>query len=140
MPTGPRSVEPPPSEGELPTPQATALPVPASIGAPARDLALSNAPCGAHLFSEIRGWILDETGRPLPGAKAQLCARLAGDELICLRPSEVDAEGVFLIEVPESAQCIEELTIRALSPEGGVAASYCSLSLEDQGGTEDPLN
>ncbi|MEE2645103.1 MAG: hypothetical protein VYD19_09240 [Myxococcota bacterium] len=125
---GPRVIEPPPAEGPLPTPRPTERTRPTSIDAPFSGGELNEAACSARRIAEVRGWILDEVGEPVSGAKAYFCIRFNEGELACLRSEETDAEGVFTVTVPLESQCVDRAALRAQVPNGGFASIYCDLS------------
>jgi hypothetical protein len=108
------------------TPSGVAAPV---EGVPSADIACRFTWVGAY-----RGWVADHTGRPATGAKAQACIiTQPGDVLVCLRPNDADADGVFTITVPETAACTSAVTMRVLRPGTGQATNYCVADVTDTG-------
>jgi hypothetical protein len=108
----------------LPTPQATSVAPPTKISEPSDDPL--DATCGAQYVSEVRGWVVDEIGEPMSGAKVQLCVRVYGTgELLCVQPKDTQAEGYFSVAVPESARCMSDAALRALVPRVAFAPMYC---------------
>ena len=108
----------------LPEPKATTLSVPESIAEP-RDGA-ANSECSGSWVEEARGWVVDELGAPLEGAKVQLCVRVAeSGALLCLIPSDSSADGSFRIDIPVDARCMAEATFRSLIPRERFATAYC---------------
>lgn len=86
---------------------------------------------GGRLVQQVRGTIVDESGTPIEGAKAQVCIRGAGGgALVCLRPGDTDAQGGFDIGVPQINQCMDEMTLRSLVPSQPYATTYCHVPLE----------
>ena len=77
----------------------------------------------------VNGQIQDTAGQGLANGKAQVCLRLDGGLLLCLRPEDTNAEGFFSIEVPENARCIVEVTMRALVPSTPRSTTYCNIPL-----------
>jgi len=116
----------------LPEPAATPLAPPAAIAAPA-----AHAPdpaCAGSWVAEARGWVVDEVGRAVEGAKVQLCVRVAGSgSLLCLMPADTGADGAFSLSVPNDARCLDELTFRSLVPRERYATMYCHAQLSDVG-------
>ncbi len=104
------------------------LAAPVEGGTPARDPA-----CAADAWlTHLRGWIVDQDGRPIEGAKAQACVRRAPDEqLNCLSPADTGGDGVFTIAVPEGGgnRCMRRLAMRTLAPNCGSATLYCRLDV-----------
>lgn len=115
----------------LPTPQATSMSPPSQIAEPS-DAALDSG-CDGEYVSEVRGWVVDEVGTPMPGAKVQLCVRVyATGELLCIQPKDTRAEGYFSIAVPESARCMADAAFRALVPRVAFAPMYCHADFTDE--------
>lgn len=97
-------------------------------GATPRD---PNCPANAQWVTEVSGTLVDETGTPSVGSKAQLCIRLAPTEmLLCLRPQDSNDTGYFAITVPANARCMDKATMRMVRPLDDRAASYCALDLD----------
>jgi hypothetical protein len=116
----------------LPTPTATPLSPPASISAPGDDT--PDPACAASWVAEARGWVVDEVGRAVEGAKVQLCVRVAGSgNLLCLMPADTGADGAFSLSVPNDARCLDELTFRTLVPRERYATMYCHAHISDVG-------
>ncbi|MCB9535353.1 MAG: hypothetical protein H6704_03745 [Myxococcales bacterium] len=92
-----------------------------------------DAACAADAWlTHLRGWIVDQDGRPIEGAKAQACVRRAPDEqLNCLSPADTGADGVFTIAVPEAGgnRCMRRLAVRTLAPGCGSATLYCRVDV-----------
>jgi hypothetical protein len=110
--------------GPLPEPKTTTLSPPAAI-ATAASHAGSNS-CEGTWVREARGWIVDEVGNPLPGAKAQFCIRVYGTgELLCLMPATSGEDGYFSLPIPEDVSCIEEAAIRSILPRTELSSMYC---------------
>lgn len=108
----------------LPTPSPTTLPVPDSIAMPHDGQ--PNPDCSGSWVEEARGWVVDEVGRALEGAKVQLCARIAeSGALVCLMPADSVADGSFKVTVPEDARCMSGATFRSLVPQEKFASIYC---------------
>jgi len=77
----------------------------------------------------MRGFIIDDTGAPLEGAKAQACIYTEpGSVLLCLMPNDSDSTGVFTIPVPNEARCQSGINMRILLPASGRASMYCDAS------------
>jgi hypothetical protein len=105
--------------------------VPAALAADIPDAPTDRpADCHAEWISVLRGWVAAPGGAPVAGAKAQLCVHLSPSEtLLCLRPGDTDADGVFTIQVPENARCITRAAMRVLLPGSGKATTYCPLDV-----------
>ena len=102
-----------------------------------------SCPSTAEWIVTVNGTITDPAGNPLPAGLGQVCARVApGGMLICLRPEEANANGQFSIVVPDSARCVDEITMRVIEPGTNRSTMYCHVDLP-AGGNElvvpDPL-
>lgn len=116
----------------LPEPMATTLTPPASIAAPGD--ATPDPACVGSWVAQARGWVVDEVGRAVEGAKVQLCVRVAGSgNLLCLMPADTGADGAFSLSVPNDARCLAEATFRTLVPRERYATMYCHASLSNIG-------
>jgi hypothetical protein len=75
----------------------------------------------------VSGRVLDEDGNVVPTARGQVCVRTAPENnLICLRPEPVDAEGRFVVQVPSNAGCVETAVMRIFSTdEPAWTPMYC---------------
>jgi hypothetical protein len=83
----------------------------------------------------VTGWVIDSEGFPVEGAKGQLCVRQAGaDTVICLRPGDTDANGVFTVELPEANRCITGGTFRVLIPSTSNSTAYCHFDPSNDAG------
>jgi hypothetical protein len=95
------------------------------------------AECTAEYVTSVRGYITAPGGRPLVGAKGQVCVHLFPSEsLLCLRPGDSDERGIFTVEMPENARCITKAVLRVLQPGVGKASTYCPVEIA---GTEPNL-
>jgi hypothetical protein len=104
---------------------------PAQIGEPSDDQ-LDPACEGAYV-SEVRGWITDEVGEPMAGAKIQICIRVyETGMLLCLQPKDTVSGGYFSVNVPETSRCMSEMATRALVPRVAFAPIYCHADLEGE--------
>ncbi|MCA9543906.1 MAG: hypothetical protein KC613_05930, partial [Myxococcales bacterium] len=109
-------MELPPIEWQ--TPEGVAAPV---DGAPA-----DPGTCRSTWVGAFRGWVADQSGRPVPEAKAQACIIVEpGGMLLCLRPADADETGVYTINVPENGACMSSVAMRVLKPGTGLATIYC---------------
>lgn len=82
-----------------------------------------------------RGQIVDERGRPVAGARPQMCLRSPTDTLLCVMPPEAAADGFWHQEVPEGdPRCVAEIALRALLPNAGFGTTYCHVPLTTNGG------
>ena len=112
----------------LPTPTETTLEPPASINEPREGA--TNEGCTGTWVEETRGWVVDERGQPLEGAKVQLCVREAeSGTLSCLMPADSATDGSFSVSVPQNARCMSEATFRSLVPRERFATMYCHADL-----------
>ena len=119
-------------QSELPTPAQTTLEPPAEIQTPAT--ASPDSTCAGQWVEEVRGWIVDETGNPLQGGKAQVCVHVSpANELLCLMPSDSDETGYFSIIVPEDARCMIDVALRSIVPLEEFAAMYCQMDFAQVG-------
>jgi hypothetical protein len=95
------------------------------------------ADCAAEYVTAVRGYITAPGGRPLVGAKGQVCVHLFPSEsLLCLRPGDSDERGIFTVEMPENARCITKAALRVIQPGVGKASTYCPVGVA---GTEPNL-
>ena len=85
--------------------------------------------CSGASISIIRGWIVDRIGRPVPGAKAQLCVVSDGGTTQCLPPEESGADGVFNLAIAPGDQCLTKAAFRVIKPGSGRAPMYCNMPL-----------
>lgn len=122
---------------ELPSPMATDLDPPASISDPSDGMVDEN--CGGHYISEVRGWVVDETGQPMSGARVQLCTRsFETGALTCLMPQTTNREGYYSVAVSESARCMSSAALRAIVPRVAFAPIYCH-GVFEEGSADDVL-
>ena len=126
---GPPTFDP---AGPLPTPQRTSYDPPADIAEPSTATVDPN--CGGHFVSEVRGWVVDEVGEPMSGAKVQLCVRDHNTGVLsCLRPQDTAEGGYFVVSVPESARCMGEAAFRSIVPNVAFAPMYCQADFSNEG-------
>lgn len=81
-------------------------------------------------MSSVRGWAVAPGGKPLEGARAQLCINTSEGGYICLSPAVADAEGVYTVDVPEEVRCMERVAMRVILPRSNRATSYCLIDKE----------
>ncbi len=105
--------------------QAIALPTPGPEVNTAPDPG-----CASNTIGFVAGYVVDEGGRPVAGAKAQTCLRLnpAGN-LLCLAPSDTATDGTFSIVIPDNARCADLITARVLVPLADQSTQYCHVGL-----------
>lgn len=90
--------------------------------------------CAANTVSFVAGYVVDQGGRAVVGAKAQACLRLSpSGDLLCLAPSDSGMDGTFGIVVPDNARCATEVTARVLVPLTDQSTQYCHVELPDAG-------
>jgi hypothetical protein len=100
---------------------------PDGVAEPVENPPANNGECRATFVGAFRGWIADQSGYPVRGAKAQACVIVEpGSTLICLRPADVDDNGVYTVSVPENSACISSVAMRVLKPGAGLATNYCN--------------
>ena len=108
----------------LPTPVATTQAPPAKIAEASGGSVDST--CEGKYASEVRGWVVDEVGEPMKGAKVQLCIReFESGLLICLRPVDSEEGGYYSIPVPATSRCMAEAAFRSIVPRVAFAPMYC---------------
>ncbi|MFN3201225.1 MAG: hypothetical protein ACE366_22685 [Bradymonadia bacterium] len=110
-----------------PPPVETELDMPASIAEPPAQVIPRPPSCGAEFewVTEIRGWVVNDQGQAVSGAKAQACINIAPDGmLLCLQPADTRADGAYTISVNAEAQCMEKVAQRVLLPGSEQATSY----------------
>lgn len=135
---GVADIEIDPGPGAQQTPDA----VNAALGV---DTTRGACPDEFNWVAGIRGWIIDEDGNPLGGAKAQACIYVeptpVGEEnLVCLAPTDSDPAGIFTIEIGENFRCNSEIVMRVIVPNAGRAAMYCSVPVDDpEARIQDPI-
>ena len=117
----------------LPEPVATSMMPPEAIAEPGEG-AVDDS-CEGNYFNEVRGWVVDEVGEPMVGAKVQLCVRdYATATLACLSPQTTRTGGYFKVPVTESTRCMLSATLRAIVPRVAFAPMYCHGSFENDTG------
>ena len=80
----------------------------------------------------VRGWIIDQTGAPIAGAKAQACIYTEpGNVLQCLQPTDSDPGGIFTIEIGADFSCASAAVMRVILPSAGRASMYCEVPIDD---------
>ena len=119
----PPSTSSDPDEGE---PQAYVYP--ASLdGATTPDYTVED--CTASPLTRIRGWVVDRIGRPVLGARAQLCVTNVSGLLSCLMPTQSAMDGSYVLEVPQSESCAQKAVMRVIQTRAQRATMYCELDL-----------
>ena len=89
----------------LPEPMATSVEPPTAIAEAGEDEV--DASCTGTYVNEARGWVVNEVGEPLGGARVQMCSRHAETGILaCSSPSDTNSEGYFSIKVSMSARCM----------------------------------
>ena len=121
---GPAPVDP--DEGE---PQAYAPPATLTADFSEPDPGPA-AGCSGTSVSVIRGWIVDRIGRPISGAKAQLCVVSEGGTTQCLAPEDSGDDGVFNLAIAPGDQCLTKAAFRVIKPGSGRAPMYCNVPLD----------
>ena len=86
--------------------------------------------CSASPLSRIRGWVVDRIGRPIMGARAQLCVTNVSGLLSCLMPTQSTMDGSYTLEVPETESCAQKAVLRVIKPLTKRATMYCKLDLD----------
>ncbi|MEE2755271.1 MAG: hypothetical protein VYA30_01365 [Myxococcota bacterium] len=122
--SGPSPVDP--DEGE-PQPYAPPAALTAEFSDPDPGPA---AGCNGTSVSVIRGWIVDRIGRPISGAKAQLCVVSDGGTTQCLPPEDSGEDGVFNLSIAQGDQCLTKAAFRVIKPGSGRAPMYCNAPLD----------
>ena len=90
--------------------------------------------CTAEWTARFTGQVVDESGDAVAGAKAQLCIRVAPNDILrCLSPVDTDSTGAFVADVPETLRCTNEATLRALAPGADRATMYCHVEIDGRG-------
>ena len=119
----PPSTSSDPDEGE-PQPYV----YPASLdGSSTPDYTVEN--CTATPLTRIRGWVVDRIGRPIMGARAQLCVTNVSGLLSCLMPAQSTMDGSYVLEVPQSESCAQKAVMRVIQTNAQRATMYCELDL-----------
>ncbi len=105
--------------------------LPASFGAPVNSTPRDSA-CAAEngWVSAIRGWVAAPGGAPLAKAKAQACIVAADSIFSCLAPVDVNADGVFTIELRSDIHCLKRAAVRIWEPRTGRATYYRPLDIQ----------
>ena len=130
--SGDDGVQPPgrgsadPDEGE---PQPYQTPAALTAGFMGDDPGQTDG-CGGTTVTQIRGWIVDRIGRPISGAKAQLCVEGEGGTTQCLPPTDSGEDGVFNLDIAPGDQCLSKAAFRVIKPGSGRAPMYCNAPLD----------
>ena len=81
-------------------------------------------------IAQVNGVVVDGDAASCVGAaKAQMCIRQVGGQLLCLRPEDTNGTGQFSIPVPENARCMSSATMRVLEPGATRSTMYCHIEL-----------
>ena len=129
--SGDDGVQPPgrgsadPDEGE---PQPYQTPAALTAGFMGDDPGQTDG-CGGTTVTQIRGWIVDRIGRPISGAKAQLCVEGEGGTTQCLPPTDSGEDGVYNLDIAPGDQCLSKAAFRVIQPGSGRAPKYCNAPL-----------
>lgn len=100
---------------------------PAPTPGPTRDAACAAT---SKWVTSISGTVLDDSGQPVPCAKAQVCVRAGKPaRLTCLRPVATAQDGTFTIPVGTEVQCMASATLRIFAPNRPLATIYCGVDL-----------
>jgi hypothetical protein len=81
--------------------------------------------CPAAWVVFMEGFVYDDDGQGVAGAKAQVCVRNPADRLLCLTPSDTESDGFFRVLLPPNARCVSEATLRSLKPGADSSTTYC---------------
>jgi hypothetical protein len=96
------------------------------------DTTRGECPAEFGWVAAVRGWIIDEDGNPIGGAKAQACVYTEpGNVLQCLNPVDSDPGGIFTIEIGSQFSCASHAVMRVILPGGGRAAMYCEVPVDN---------
>lgn len=94
--------------------------------------------CDAEWIVQATGSVEADTPGAVSSALLQMCLRTSpGGMLACLAPQQASADGTWSVPIPDSRRCLDELTVRALSPGQGVASLFCRIDIA--GATADAL-
>lgn len=85
--------------------------------------------CTANKLSRVRGWIVDRIGRPITGARAQLCVTNVSGTLVCLMPAQSNTDGTYTLNVPRTESCANRAVLRVIKTGAPRATMYCALDL-----------
>ena len=90
-----------------------------------------NCAAGVYLAA-AKGSVQDSAGAPMQDVFAQMCIYTADTEgIYCLSPTQSDAQGSFLITVPETVRCIKSGVLRLLQPGTDHVTLYCNISTDE---------
>ncbi len=114
---------------EILPPKATTLTPPTAIQDPFTRGEVTGCSNGTWL-EEVRGWVVDDQGSALAGAKVQFCVDISAENggegsKICLMPATSGDDGYFKVSVPQNARCMKKAAIRSLVPSQKRATTYC---------------
>ena len=114
----------------LPEPMVTSLEPPMEIAAAGEGEV--DGDCSGTYVNEARGWVVNEVGEPLYGARVQMCSRHAETGILaCSSPTETSSTGYFSIKVSASARCMANAVLRSLVARVAFAPIYCHAELND---------
>lgn len=85
--------------------------------------------CAGTWVAGVLGSVVDETGRAVAGAYAQMCVRGVDGEFDCLAPPDGDAQGRFVQVVPPEVRCMGTAALRVSRPGSGLATTYAHVDL-----------
>jgi hypothetical protein len=91
--------------------------------------------CAANKLSRIRGWVVDRIGRPVTGARAQLCVTNVSGTLVCLMPARSNTDGTYTLNVPQTESCASKAVLRVIKTGQPRATMYCALDLTEASDT-----
>ncbi|MEE2786346.1 MAG: hypothetical protein VX589_03340 [Myxococcota bacterium] len=92
-----------------------------------------DAACPADTLNTVRGWVADENGQGLAGAKAQVCVKM-GEMTQCLQPVDTVADGTFTLELGDN-RCVTSAAFRVIQPGSDRSAMYCEIPMDKRDGT-----
>ena len=85
--------------------------------------------CRASALTRVRGWVVDRIGRPIMGARAQLCVTNENGTGSCLMPTESTMDGTYTLDIPEATSCVQKAVLRVIKPTVRRATMYCEIDL-----------
>ena len=93
----------------------------------------ADSQCPMNTLNTVRGWVADENGQGLAGAKAQVCVKM-GEMTQCLQPIDTQADGTFRLELGDN-RCVTAAAFRVIQPGSGRSAMYCEIPMNERDGT-----
>ena len=86
-------------------------------------------------LTAVRGWVSDENGQGLAGAKASVCVKDESGMTQCLPPVDTQSDGTFLVDLTANS-CVSDAAFRVILPGQNRTAMYCMMPMDKRDGTQ----